>query len=151
MEYLARFILGLIHGGKSAMHFEEVEENQENSDIDDDNVTVITVEGIISTEKVLDKIEKLGYDYYPQLDEWKIDGEFPFPEEEGKTEDKMSILGRTYLAGLGHFDVFDFDDNDTPLSVSKKQVIKLLDGYGFFWNPESSTWNKKDLGPNEVI
>ena len=26
MEYLARFILGLIHNGRSAMHFEESEE-----------------------------------------------------------------------------------------------------------------------------
>lgn len=150
MEYLGRFILGLVHGGRSAMHFEEVEETQEPSDVEEDEeATVITLEPIIPTEKVLDKVEELGYEYYPQLDEWRLDGNFPFVEESNE-EDKRSILARVYLAALGHFEVFDFDEEDQPVSLGKDRVLQLMDEYGFMWNPETSTWNKKELDPDEI-
>ena len=149
MEYEARLILGLIHGGRSAMHFEEVEETEEQSDIDAGDATVITVDPIIPTDKVLDKIEQLGYTYFPQLDEWRLDGEFPF-QEDADGEDKKSVLARTYLAALGHFEVFDFDEEDNPSSLSKERVLQLMGDYGFEWNPESSTWNKQQLEPDEI-
>lgn len=150
MEYLARFILGLVHGGRSAMHFEEVEESQEASDVEDETeATVIVVEPIIDTERVLDKVEELGYEYFPQLDEWRLDDEFPFVPEADE-EDKKSILARTYLAALGHFEVFDFDEDDQPLSIAKDRALELMNTYGFEWNPETSTWNKQELKPDEI-
>lgn len=140
MEYEARFILGLVHGGRSSMHFEEVEESQEDSDLEEQTeATIITVEPIISTDKVLDKIEEIGYEYFPQIDEWRLDGEFPFLEE-SEEEDKKSILARTYLAALGHFEVFDFNEEDQPTSISKDSVLELMNTYGFTWDPERSTW-----------
>jgi len=150
MSYEGRLILGLIHGGKSAMHFEELEESEEDSDVEDDrSVTVITIEPIIDREKVLDKMEDLGYDYYPQVDEWRIDNEFPFAEDK-EGEDKKSIIGRTYLAALGHFEVFDFDEEDNPIAVSKEEVTQMLKEFGFEWSADASTWKKINLEPDEV-
>jgi hypothetical protein len=149
MAYQGRLILGLIHGGKSAMHFEEVEETEEDSDVEDGaQVTVITIEPIIDREKVLDKVESLGYSYFPQVDEWRIDNKFPF-EDNAEGEDKKSIIGRTYLAALGHFEVFDFDEEDNPIAISKEDVTQMLLEFGFIWDEESSTWKKQQLSPDE--
>ena len=150
MAYQGRFILGLLHGGKSAMHFEEVEETEEDSDVEDGaQVTVITIEPIIDREKVLDKVESLGYSYFPQVDEWRIDNIFPF-DEDAEGEDKKSVIGRTYLAALGHFEVFDFDEEDNPIAVSKEDVTQMLLDYGFIWNEETSTWMKQEIAPHET-
>lgn len=150
MAYQGRFVLGLIHGGKSAMHFEEVEEAEEDSDVEDGaQVTVITIEPIIDRDKVLDKVESLGYSYFPQVDEWRMDNKFPF-DDDSKGEDKKSIIGRTYLAALGHFEVFDFDEEDHPIAISKEDVTQMLLDYGFIWNEESSTWMKQEIAPDET-
>lgn len=141
MTYEARLILALIHGKHAMLKFEEFEETEEDSaQFDDEKVTVISIEPLIEREKVLDRIEELGYEYWPELDEWKIDDKFPFPENEEVDEDKKSIIGRSYLTAMGYFEAMSFERDNTPSGLSKDEVLDLMSEHGLVWDETNTTW-----------
>lgn len=141
-SYSARMMLAEFFGMKSALKFEEAEEEDEGTDdLGNKNVSVY-IDPVISREKVVEKIESLGYNWNVDQQEWQKSGVSIFEvfKDKEDIEHKAIYDGRTYLAILGFIHAFSFDE-EGGAEMEDADVLDNMSILGFSYNQETNKWD----------
>lgn len=141
-SYSARMMLAEFFGMKSALKFEEAEEEDEGVDeIGNKNISVY-IDPIISREKIVEKIEGFGYSWNVDKQEWQKSevSIFEIFKDKEDIEHKAIYDGRTYLAILGFIHAFSFDD-EGGAEMEDSEVLDNMSILGFSYEQETGKWD----------
>lgn len=138
-SYSARLMLALFFDMPSALKFEEAEEEDE--DVGDNSKAIsVYVDPVIPRDKVVDKIENLGYSWSVDNQDWRKNDISIFDEfaKDESSEQKDVMMGRIYLSILGFLYAVEFVNNEP--TMAKEDVLENMSVLGFIFNKETNTW-----------
>ena len=133
-SYSARLMLARFFDMPSALKFEEAEEEQEDLDNEESSTISVYVDPVIPRDKVMDKIESLGYSWSPDAQEWQKNSESIFKEfsDNENFEEKKVMTGRILLAIIGYLHAFEFIDGKPEMEP--EEVLENMGVLGFAYN-----------------
>lgn len=136
-SYSARLALARFFEMPSALKFEEAEEEEEGKDEKGKRMFSVYVDPVIPREKVLDKINNLGYSWNVNKQEWEKNGKSVFEifKDSDNYEDKEIMLGRVYLAIMGYLHSLEFTEGEPTMSA--EEVKDNMETLGFSYNQDS--------------
>jgi hypothetical protein len=139
-SYSARLMLARFFGMPSALKFEEAEEENEGPGDDGKKQISVYVDPVIPREKVLDKLESIGYSWNTITQDWQSNKQsiYDIFANNENAEPKNVMLGRVYLAILGFLHAFEYEDNEPTMTA--EEVVENMQVLGFVYNEETKVW-----------
>lgn len=139
-SYSARLALARFFEMPSALKFEEAEEENEGVDDKGKKTVSVYVDPVIPREKVLEKMETLGYSWNVNAQEWQKNGQSVYDifKDSENAEPKEVMLGRVYLAILGFLHAFEYVEVEP--TMTPEEVMESMQLIGFTYNAKNRVW-----------